>query len=177
MRTIYCRSRLSALSLFWSLWHVKEHTPLFEKRKGCRPQWFGRSFLRLSWSPVRWKLTIGITSWSSLCKQCMYVCMYVILEISRWFSINVTSLDLHNSSDHTQPHPIIAFVRTHPNLGVPMVQSDKFSRYRGRLPINRLHWFYQGHLSRETGLLLTQCRFRKWRTRIRNKWLPLVDNC
>ena len=33
---------------------------------------------------------------------------------------------------------IIAFVRTHPNLGVPVVQSHKFSRYRRRLPISRL---------------------------------------
>ena len=32
---------------------------------------------------------------------------------------------------------LIAFVRTHPNLGVPVVQSHKFSRYHGRLPISR----------------------------------------
>ena len=39
-------------------------------------------------------------------------------------------------------------------------------------PIN----FYQGHLDRETELLSTRFRFRKWRTRIRNQWLPLVLN-
>ena len=71
-------------------------------------------------------------------------------------------------------YEIIAFVRTHPNLGVPVVQSHKFSKYQGRLPISRPHRFYQGHLGRETGLLSTRFPFRKWRTRIRNQWLPLV---
>ena len=71
--------------------------------------------------------------------------------------------------------PIIAFVRTHPNLGVPLVQSHKFSKHRGRLPIGRPYWFYQEHPGRQTGLLSTRFRFRKWRTRIRNQWLPLVS--
>ena len=31
---------------------------------------------------------------------------------------------------------LVAFVRTHPNLGVPVVQSHKFSRYCGWLPIS-----------------------------------------
>ena len=35
--------------------------------------------------------------------------------------------------------PIIAFVRTYLNLGVPVVQSHKFSKLRGRLPISRLY--------------------------------------
>ena len=34
--------------------------------------------------------------------------------------------------------------------------------------------FFQGHLGRETGLLSTQFRFRKWKTRIHNQWWPLV---
>ena len=62
----------------------------------------------------------------------------------------------------------IPFVRTLPNLGVLVVQSHKFSRCRGRLPISRPHWFYQGHLGRETGLLPTRFRFRKWQTWICN---------
>ena len=32
---------------------------------------------------------------------------------------------------------LVALVRTHRNLGVPVVQSHKFSRYHGRLPISR----------------------------------------
>ena len=32
--------------------------------------------------------------------------------------------------------PIIAFVRTYLNLGVPVAQSHKFSKHRGRLPIS-----------------------------------------
>ena len=35
-------------------------------------------------------------------------------------------------------------LRTHPKLGVPVKQSRKFSRYRGRLPISGPYWFYQG---------------------------------
>ena len=66
--------------------------------------------------------------------------------------------------------------QTHPNLGVPVVQSHKFWRYRGWLLISFPHWFYQGHLSQETGLLSTQFRFRKWQVWIRNQWLPLVNN-
>ena len=69
---------------------------------------------------------------------------------------------------------LVAFVRTHPNLGVPVVQSHKFSRYSGRLPINRPHWFYQGHLGLETGLLSTRFLFCYWQTRIRNQWSSLV---
>ena len=34
------------------------------------------------------------------------------------------------------------------------------------------NWFYKGHLSRETGLLSTGFRFRKWPTQICNQWLP-----
>ena len=87
---------------------------------------------------------------------------------SRFFARSVPGLTI------TICNKIIAFVRTHPNLGVPVVQSHKFSKNRGRPPISRTHWFYQGHLGRETGLLSTRYRFRKWRTRIRNQWLPLV---
>lgn len=65
---------------------------------------------------------------------------------------------------------IVAFVRMHPNLGVPIVQSHTFSRYSGRLP----HWFFQGYLGWEPGLLLTQLNFRKWYLQIRNQWSPLV---
>ena len=65
---------------------------------------------------------------------------------------------------------IVAFVRTHPNLGIPIVQSHTFSRYRGRMP----SWFYQGHLGWETGLLLTQLNFRKWQMQIGDQWSPLV---
>ena len=38
-------SRLTALSLIWFFWNVKELTPLFEKRKGRRPRWCGQLFL------------------------------------------------------------------------------------------------------------------------------------
>ena len=97
-----------------------------------------------------------------------------------------------SSSSFSQPHPssacliiktasyasypltdsllIVAFFRTLPNLGVPIVQSHTFSRYRGRLP----HWFYQGHLGWETGLLSTRLNFHKWQRRICNQWSPLV---
>ena len=37
---------------------------------------------------------------------------------------------------HCTASSLIAFVRTHPNLGLPVVQSQKFSRYHGRLPIS-----------------------------------------
>ena len=46
---------------------------------------------------------------------------------------------------------LIAFVRTHPKLGCPVVQNNKFSRYLGRLPISGPHWFYRGHF----GYLIT----------------------
>ena len=88
-------------------------------------------------------------------------------EIMKWFSSMYIILHIILS--------LIAFVRTRPHLGVPVVQGQKVSRYRERLPINRPYLFYQGHLGRETGLLSTQFRFRKWRTRIRNQWLPLVE--
>ena len=55
-----------------------------------------------------------------------------------------------------------------------MAQRQWDSSYHGRLPISRPYQFYQGHLGRETGLLSTRFRLRKWRTRIRNQWLPLV---
>ena len=32
------RSRLTALTLTWFLWDIKEPTPLFEKCRGCRPR-------------------------------------------------------------------------------------------------------------------------------------------
>ena len=32
---------------------------------------------------------------------------------------------------------LVTYVRTHPNLGVPVVQSHKFSSYWRRLPISR----------------------------------------
>ena len=51
---------------------------------------------------------------------------------------------------------LIAFVRTHPNLGCPVVQSYKFSRYQGGLPISRRCRFYQRNLGRETGVLSTR---------------------
>ena len=39
---------------------------------------------------------------------------------------------------------------------------------------SRPYLFYQEHLGLETGLISTRFRFRKWRARIRNQWLPLV---
>ena len=36
------RSRLTALTLIWFLWDVKEPTPLFEKSRGRRPRWCGQ---------------------------------------------------------------------------------------------------------------------------------------
>ena len=42
--------------------------------------------------------------------------------------------------------PLVTFV----------VQSHKFSRCRGRLPIDRAYLFYHGHLGRETKLLSTR---------------------
>ena len=65
----------------------------------------------------------------------------------------------------------IAFVRTFPNLGVTVVQSHRFSRYRGRLPISCPHWFYQGHMGRWLDSFRLEFRLRKWWTRIRNQWL------
>ena len=36
------RSHFTALALIWFLWDIKEHTPLFEKCRGHRPQWCGQ---------------------------------------------------------------------------------------------------------------------------------------
>ena len=48
IRTKNRRSCLTALSLIWFLWDVKEPTPLFQKRRGRRPQnWCGQTFLGL----------------------------------------------------------------------------------------------------------------------------------
>ena len=44
---------------------------------------------------------------------------------------------------------IIAFVRTHPNLGVPVSHIQDFSICSGQLPISRPYQFLQGHLCRE----------------------------
>ena len=38
-------SRLTALSLIWFLWDVKEPTPLFDKSRGHRPWWCGQPLL------------------------------------------------------------------------------------------------------------------------------------
>ena len=42
IRTKNRRSRLTALSLIWFLWDVKEPTPLFEKSRGRRRRWRGQ---------------------------------------------------------------------------------------------------------------------------------------
>ena len=42
IRTKNRRSRLTALSLIWFLWDVKERTPLFEKSRGRRRRWCGQ---------------------------------------------------------------------------------------------------------------------------------------
>ena len=41
IRTKNCKSGLTALSLIWFLWDVKEPTPL-EKSRGRRPRWCGQ---------------------------------------------------------------------------------------------------------------------------------------
>ena len=77
-----------------------------------------------------------------------------------------TQCPTNNGFHNIKKHPLIAFVRTHPNLGVPVAQSHKFSRFLGRLPISRLYLFYQGQFGQETGLLSTRFRFHEWRTPI-----------
>ena len=42
IRTKNRRSRLTALSLIWFLWDVKEPTPLFEKSRGRTRRWCGQ---------------------------------------------------------------------------------------------------------------------------------------
>ena len=103
---------------------------------------------------------------------------------------------------------IIVFVRTHPNLGVPLVQSHKFATYHGWLPIAHVryvkiltwlrgfkvkiaigHKENQSKYRQMTGqprshvrILIYQtwaigrptCLISKWRTHIRNQWLPIV---
>ena len=36
------RSHLTALTLSWFFWDIKEATPLFEKSRGCRPRCCGQ---------------------------------------------------------------------------------------------------------------------------------------
>ena len=61
------RSRLTALSLVWFLWDIKEPTPLFEKSRGRRPRWCGQPFLHgLVGLSVRRDLNIEITLWPFL---------------------------------------------------------------------------------------------------------------
>ena len=43
---------------------------------------------------------------------------------------------------------VVAFVRTHPNLGVPVPHSKNVLSCRGRLPISRPYCFLQEHLGR-----------------------------
>ena len=50
---------------------------------------------------------------------------------------------------HNEIKLVIPFVKTHPKLCVPVVQSHKFSRYRGRLPISRPYRFFRGILARK----------------------------
>ena len=58
---------------------------------------------------------------------------------------------------------IVAFVRTHPNLGVPVSNSQDFSSCRGRLPVNirnlaRASIIEGGSRSRGNGLVWTRFR-------------------
>ena len=110
---------------------------------------------------VQWYLGV----WAEGCNQ------------KQWVPETGTDHSLVYGSGRQQPTvrcSIIAFVRMHSNLGIPVVQSHTFSRYHGRLPIGCPHWFYQGHLSREIGLHLTRFRLLKWRMWILNQWLLLV---
>ena len=50
IRTKNRRSRLTALTLVWFLWDVKEPTPLFEKCRGRRPQCCGQPSLITSFT-------------------------------------------------------------------------------------------------------------------------------
>ena len=50
IRTKNRRSRLTALTLIWFLWDVKERTPLFEKSSGRRPRWCGQPSLITSFT-------------------------------------------------------------------------------------------------------------------------------
>ena len=78
-RTKNRRSRLTALSLIWFLWDIKEPTPLFEKSRGRRPRWRGQPFL--GWVGYLFGETLilgklhdppsGVVM--ATCKQCLYV--------------------------------------------------------------------------------------------------------
>ena len=63
----------------------------------------------------------------------------------------ITPIALKKSSDSSERILILLFLWS----------SHKFSRYRGQLPISRPHWFYQGHLGQETGLLSTRLKVTK----------------
>ena len=67
---------------------------------------------------------------------------------------------------------LIAFVRKHPKLSYPVVQSNKFSRHRGRLPISGPHWFYRGHF----GYLITSKAWCSCGTKQQN-FLGIVSDC
>ena len=53
----------------------------------------------------------------------------------------------------------IVFVRTHPNLGVPVSHGQGSSSCRGRLPISRPLIFAEAFRPPETGLVLACFRF------------------
>ena len=73
------RARLTALTLIWFSWDVKEPTPLFEKSRGRRPRWRGQPFL--GWVGYLFGETLilgklhdppsGVVM--ATCKQCLYV--------------------------------------------------------------------------------------------------------
>ena len=84
------RSRLTALTLIWFLWDVKEPTPLFEQSRGCRPRCCGQP-----------SLITSVTSWVGWVQQphrwtesgCQWrLCMLM----SEGMSVVLSSTTLHS---------------------------------------------------------------------------------
>ena len=63
---------------------------------------------------------------------------------------------------------LFAFIRTHPDLGVPIVQNHRLSRYQEQLPISHPTDFIRGM----SGKKLVSF-WLGWCKRICNQWLPL----
>ena len=52
-----CRPCLTALSLFWFLWDIKEPTLLFVKCRGCKPRWCGTTVKWAGWK-MNWDASL-----------------------------------------------------------------------------------------------------------------------
>ena len=90
IRTKNCKPGLTALSLIWFLWDVKEPTPL-EKSRGRRPQWcsqLSHIIHIIGWVGTVLKLINGLRAATS--GRCRFTPVSTVLRKSvRFFIINI----------------------------------------------------------------------------------------